>query len=334
MEHKLTYWQRLSCRLIGWNPEILANCGESSFRSLRKYITAMIIPIIIWGVIGFCFAERYIGIETWWGKSFVATVFITVVICIERFIILNDGGKRIFCARIILAFLMAVLGSTILDQLIFNRDVNVMMKNIRTEQINIEVPKRMNIINSEIKKTSQQIDSLGSLIEKINIQISNTPAQIKTSDVTRNMQKDSLGNNVEVSRSVVSAQIINPRFNQLNEERKMIGDEANQLRLKQKELFEKKLNIENDVREEYQKIEPGFLEELKVLFDLIIGDLISIAFYLTLFSFLFSLELLVLLSKWGDYKCDYELTIESQKNIKIEKLKHNENAILKRRDTI
>ena len=153
MEHKLTYWQRLSCRLIGWNPEILANCGESSFRTLRKYITAMIIPIIIWGVIGFCFAERYIGIETWWGRSFVATVFITVVICIERFIILNDGGKRIFWARIILALLMAILGSTILDQLIFNRDVNVMMKNIRTEQINIEVPKRMNIINSEIKKT-------------------------------------------------------------------------------------------------------------------------------------------------------------------------------------
>jgi hypothetical protein len=214
---------------------------------------------------------------------------------------------------------MSTLGSTIFDQLIFKRDVEAIMKVVRTEQINEEVPKRMNIVNGEIERTSSELDSLGLLVERLNEKIGRTSAQISTSDVTKQLQKDSLGKNVEVGRSISTKKIINPRFVQLNEERKLLGEESNRLREKQKELFEKKMNIEENVRAEYENMENGFLEELRALFRLLQREPIALLFYICLFTFLTSLELLVLFSK-GE-RCDYELVVLNQRDIREEKMK-------------
>jgi hypothetical protein len=225
----------------------------------------------------------------------------------------------VFVFRVLVALLMSTLGSTIFDQLIFKRDVEVIMKEVRTEQINEEVPKRMNIVNAEIERTSSELDSLGLLIERLNEKIGRTSAQISTSDVTKQLQKDSLGKNVEVGRSVSTRMTINPRFVQLNEERKLLGEEANRQREKQKELFEKKMNIEENVRAEYENMENGFLEELRALFRLLQREPIASLFYICLFTFLTSLELLVLFSK-GE-RCDYELVVLNQRDIREEKMK-------------
>lgn len=298
---------------------MLANCGEASFRTMKKFVGSIVILSIIWGTIGYCFADRYVGIESIAGRGIVAAVFITIILCIERFIILNDGGKMVFVFRVLVALLMSTLGSTIFDQLIFKRDVEAIMKEVRTEQINEEVPKRMNIVNAEIERTSSELDSLGLLVERLNEKIGRTSAQISSSDVTKQLQKDSLGKNVEVGRSISTKKIINPRFVQLNEERKLLGEEANRQREKQKELFEKKMNIEENVRAEYENMENGFLEELRALFRLLQREPIALLFYICLFTFLTSLELLVLFSK-GE-RCDYELVVLNQRDIREEKMK-------------
>ena len=293
---------------------MLANCGEASFRTMKKFVGSIVILSIIWGTIGYCFADRYIGIESFIGRGVVVAAFVTIIVCIERFIILNDGGKMVYLFRILLALLMSTLGSTIFDQLIFKRDVEAIMKEVRTEQINEEVPKRMNIVNAEIERTSSELDSLGLLVERLNEKIRRTSAQISSSDVTKQLQKDSLGKNVEVGRSISTKKIINPRFVQLNEERKLLGEESNRLREKQKELFEKKMNIEENVRAEYENMENGFLEELRALFRLLQREPIALLFYICLFTFLTSLELLVLFSK-GE-RCDYELVVLNQRDIR------------------
>ena len=298
---------------------MLANCGEASFRTMKKFVGSIVILSIIWGTIGYCFADRYVGVESIVGRGIVAAVFITIIICIERFIILNDDGKMVFVFRVLVALLMSTLGSTIFDQLIFMRDVEAIMKEVRTEQINEEVPKRMNIVNAEIERTSSELDSLGLLVERLNEKIGRTSAQISSSDVTKQLQKDSLGKNVEVGRSISTKKIINPRFVQLNEERKLLGEESNRLREKQKELFEKKMNIEENVRAEYENMENGFLEELRALFRLLQREPIALLFYICLFTFLTSLELLVLFSK-GE-RCDYELVVLNQRDIREEKMK-------------
>ena len=54
----------IGCLLIGWDKNILNECGEASHRQFRKLISALSIMLILWGTIGYCFADRYINIDS------------------------------------------------------------------------------------------------------------------------------------------------------------------------------------------------------------------------------------------------------------------------------
>ena len=57
----MNWWILFGCKLTGWSSEVLAQCSEASRSQLSKYTSALLILILIWGVTGFCFAQRYIG---------------------------------------------------------------------------------------------------------------------------------------------------------------------------------------------------------------------------------------------------------------------------------
>lgn len=93
-------------------------------------------------------------------------------------------------------------------------------------------------------------------------------------------------------------------------------------------LQEKKLAIAEIVREEFNKKQPGFLEELVALHRVVSENTIALFFYLLLLSFLTFLEMLVVMSKGGDGACDYDLIVEHQLRIKRETLKKTEDGLL------
>lgn len=85
----MNWWIKFGCKLTGWSSSVLSQCSEASKCKLSKYTSALLILILIWGVTGFCFAQRYIGLPTW-ACGFVSLFFITIVIMIERQIILTS----------------------------------------------------------------------------------------------------------------------------------------------------------------------------------------------------------------------------------------------------
>ena len=70
------------------------------------------------------------------------------------------------------------------------------------------------------------------------------------------------------------------------------------------------------------------MEELKALVLILREDPYALAFYIFLFLFLLCLELLVVTSKTGDSKCDYDLVVEHQLRIKAETLRNTELSLL------
>ena len=46
--NKIGWGTKIACFLVGWNADILRECGESSRRTLRKYMSAIIILSIIY----------------------------------------------------------------------------------------------------------------------------------------------------------------------------------------------------------------------------------------------------------------------------------------------
>ena len=84
----MNWWIKLGCKLTGWNAAVLSQCSEASKLQLSKYTSALLILMIVWSITGFCFAQRYIGLPIW-GCTLVAMVFVTIVIMIERQILLT-----------------------------------------------------------------------------------------------------------------------------------------------------------------------------------------------------------------------------------------------------
>jgi hypothetical protein len=302
---------KIACFIIGWDPETLKNCREVSFALLKKYFAAIVILSIIWGVIGWCFAGNYLGIESWYGKLISSLFFITVIVFIERYIILTHGkltSLRVF--RTFLAILMAVLGSRVFDQIVFKKDIDVQMKSIRTEQINEEIPKRTLLIDNEMQNISRNIDTLTYANQVLYEIITKNPTipDVQVSTTRRQVGTDENGKpKYETDRTVNQNSVPNPKIEQVEENKKMLEE----YRTRIQELQNRKLNIADEVRTEYEEAGTGFLEELGAMYSLLASNWIVLAFYIFLFLFLMFLELLVITTKGND-NCDYDLLLDFQ----------------------
>ena len=310
----MNWWQKFGCFLIGWNPAILMNCSEASHKALKKYTASILILVFIWGSTGYCFAERYLSVTTWWGCALTALAFIIIVIQIERQVILTVGKNKLLTIfRVILAVFMALIGSAILDQIIFKNDVAKVLIELRTDQARIISGKRQLTIQAEINKLTATVDSLENINGRLNEEVAKRPTVAITNVTTERVpvtQPD--GTRKMETRSTVSQQhVASTRIEQIRANTVTINTCSNRL----EKLYNQKINVEETVRKELEE-NAGFLEELKAMIIIIKSDLVAGAFYFILFAFIFSLELLVVMSKVGDNKCDYDLIIEHQLNVK------------------
>jgi hypothetical protein len=303
------WWTKIGCFLTGWNYQILGSCTEASRKQLKKYTSALLILIILWAFIGYSFAERYVR-SPWWGCTIASIVFVIIIIQIERQIILTVGknhGLAIF--RVAIAFIMAVIGSAILDQIIFKEDIEKKMIEIVDKQVNDQLPNRLNVINSKLQDLQTEVDSLESNNMILYTEIAKQPT-ITTVSTSRNpiTQRQSDGTDTIVFRTTTNT---NPIANPKQQQVVTNNLHLEVLRKQQEDYTQRKMDAENSLRNEL-KSKQGFLEELNAVIEIIKERTVALIFYLILFAFLMSLELFVVVSKLGDKKSDYDLVIEHQ----------------------
>lgn len=310
---------KVGCSLIGWDKDLLSHCGEASFRTLRKYTSAIIIIMLIWWTIGFTFSGRYLRMESIVGRLFVAFAFAIVILLIERVIILNMGGKAIYVFRFVLAGAMALLGSFIFDQLIFQNDLEeAVKKNVKREWL-IEQKERIDDLTLEMEKLRGKTDSL-------NEQVSLKPFVEMVSVETRKVVigVDSLGRaKYGTEKNVTKSQVPNPLSMQVEANNLQIGNYRNQI----KEIYDLQAKADSIVNENFKMHKIGFLEELKASLHVITESWISIVFYVVLFVVMICIELFVVMMKTGEKKCEYDLIIEHQLNLQDLKLKRATDEI-------
>jgi len=303
------WWTKIGCFLTGWNSKILDTCTESSRKQLKKYSSAILILIILWAFIGFSFAERYVR-APWWGSLVTAFIFVIIIIQIERQIILTVGKNhylKIF--RLVIAFIMAIIGSVILDQIIFKDDIEKKMIEIVDRQVNEQLPTRLTIINTKLQELQIEVDSLDNKNLELYGEISKNPTIKTVSTSTTLLQVKQLdGSYTTLPQQTIST---NPIANPKVKEADINNLNLNTLRKQKEEYTLRKMDAENSLRLEL-KSKQGFLEELNAIVEILKDKPIALFFYLILFSFLMSLELFVVVSKFGDQKSDYDLVIEHQ----------------------
>lgn len=306
----------IGCFLIGWNKIILKECGEASHRQYRKLISAICIMMIMWGTIGYCFADRYINIESTVLKAFVSLTFMFIVLCVERVIILTVGKARLMSTmRVMLALCMAVLGSCIIDQIIFSNDIQQTIHDRREDVIKETTTKRLTIFDSDIQRITHDMDSLSKETITLGAELAKHPTirSVNVSTVEQTVGVDENGNPKKVkNHSTEIVNIPNPLTGQLNANNEQIQLYQNQL----EQLRQDKKEIAGKVTDEIHSRPVGFIEELEATLKVVSNSWISLVFYIVLFCFLTFLELFVLTIKMGDCKCDYDLIVENQLKLK------------------
>lgn len=318
----------IGCFLIGWDKKILNECGEASYRQYRKLLSAICIMMVLWGTIGFCFADRYINIESYVLKTCVSVAFMFIVLCVERVIILTVGKARLMSVmRVLLALCMAVLGSCIFDQIIFRNDIQQAIQEHREDLIEETIKKRLTIYDSDIQRITQEMDSLSKDVIVLYEELQRHPV-IRGTNVSTQEQivgVDEKGKPQKVkTQTVNTVTLANPLAEQLKANNDQILIYSTQL----EQLRQDKKEVEDKVREEMNQRAAGFIEELEATLKVVSQSKVSLAFYIILFCFLTFLELFVLTIKMGENKCDYELIVENQLYLKKSLVEQTAQSVL------
>lgn len=309
----MNWWIKLGCKLTGWSSSVLSQCSEASKTQLSKYTSALLILMIVWSITGFCFAQRYIGLPIW-GCILVSLVFVTIVVMIERQILLAlHPTKKLATFRLVIAIIMAIVGSSIFDQTMFGKDIDKQMADTIELQTADLTQKRVSNIDSKLMAFQIEKDSLNKVNSELQEDVNAHPWIIQKS-VTNSQDRLVVNGKIKVvnNPSVTTNQVANP---------KQIAIAANNEKIKQivlqeNDLNKKKLTVEEDTRKECQA-NVGFLEELEAMVSIVTTRTVAGIFYVIFFLLLMSLELFVVTSKMGDEECDYELAIKGAERVKM-----------------
>ena len=309
----MNWWIKLGCQLTGWSSSVLSQCSEASKTQLSKYTSALLILMIVWSITGFCFAQRYIGLPIW-GCILVSLVFVTIVVMIERQILLAlHPTKKLATFRLVIAIIMAIVGSSIFDQTMFGKDIDKQMADTIELQTADLTQKRVSNIDSKLMAFQIEKDSLNKVNSELQADVNAHPWIIQKS-VTNSQDRLVVNGKIKVvnNPSVTTNQVANP---------KQIAIAANNEKIKQivlqeNDLNKKKLTVEEDTRKECQA-NVGFLEELEAMVSIVTTRTVAGIFYVIFFLLLMSLELFVVTSKMGDEECDYELAIKGAERVKM-----------------
>lgn len=310
----MNWWLKFGCKLTGWSSEVLAQCSEASRCQLSKYTSALIILILIWSVTGFCFAQRYIGFPIW-GCCMVSVFFITIVIMIERQIILTtEKSFSMLAFRAVIALVMAIVGATIFDQTMFGKDIDKQMANTIEIQASELTAQRVHTIDDKLAILRAEYDSITRVNCMLQKDVNKNPFIIQTSvtNSTNNLAMSDGTIKTVNNPSITKNQIANPKISQIEANNKKLEMISGQ----EQKWSDKKQTMEDDVRKECKE-NVGFLEELEAMWSIITNRPLAGAFYLVFFFLLMSLELFVVVSKSVDKECDYEAAIKGGQKIRV-----------------
>lgn len=321
----MNWWSKFGCKLTGWSSEVLAQCSEASRCQLSKYTSALMILILIWSVTGFCFAQRYIGLPVW-GCCLVSLFFITIVIMIERQIILTtEKSLSMLAFRAVIALVMAIVGSTIFDQTMFGKDIDKQMANTIEVQVAELTTQRVHTIDEKLAALKTESDSITAINSLLQEDVNKNPFIIQTSRTSASnkvLMPDGSFKTVS-NPSVTKSEVPNPKLTQIETNNKKLDQISEQ----EQKWTEKKQTMEEDVRKECKE-SVGFLEELEAMWSIITNRPLAGAFYLVFFFLLMSLELFVVVSKTVDKECDYEAAIKGAQKIRISQFNKAFNHVI------
>ena len=319
------WWIRFGCFLIGYNYNIVRNSSEISAKAVKRYTSALMIVCILWSFIGYTFTNRYVhGGPV--GSIVGAVVFVILIIQIERQIILAiNPSTLLYIFRGVIAFMMAIIGAIIIDQIIFKEDIELEKITSIEERVKKALPPK----TEELRGQIAALDTAITAKENERQSLINDIAKNPTSTVYSNQAgsssvqtsaRDSTGKVTTTLKTkptliTTSSNVANPKIGMVAPLEVVIAS----LRVQKGEKETALLNIRPKLEKEISS-KVGFLDELEVMYSLISRSNVALGVWLIWFFFLMGLEMLVLISKANEKENDYERTVKHHMELQMRQL--------------
>lgn len=318
------WWLKFGCFLTGYNYKIVNNCSEVAAKAVKRFTAAILIVCIIWSFVGYTFAQRYLKAEAV-GSIVGALVLVIIIIQVERQIILSvHKNYWLYIFRGVIAFMMALIGSIIIDQIIFKEDIEQQKLLLLDQKVQKVYPAKALELRSQIvdlDSTIRQKEVERSLLldeitrnPTINIFTKNSsPIKLSTTtrDSLRSVTKEGI---INVSSTNVSS-IVNPKIGMIDP----LDNQIQSIRIEKLKKDSALLTLRADVEKEI-KSKVGFLDELKLMYSLLSDSAVAFFVWLIWLLFLLGIELFILVSKSMDKDNDYDATIKHQMELQLKKL--------------
>jgi hypothetical protein len=326
------WWIKLGCFLTGYNYRMVINSSEITAMKVKQNLSAMLIVCILWSFIGFSFSQRYLRLELL-GSMFGGVLACFIIIQIERQIILSVYHNRfLYAMRLFIALMMAVIGSVIIDQVIFKEDIEKRQISLIDKEVNKIFPIKSEELRLQTKYSDSTLSAKELVREKLSEDLSKNPTikiysnQSSASPVvlttTDSTDKVSSKATMMTTKSTSSTSIANPKMEMLVALDKQIAEIRIEKLKKDADLLNLRSSVEKDL-----KSKVGFIDELKVLVGLINESIAAKAVWIIWFLILLGLELFILASKMGEKSNVFDQTLIHQEEVHKRKLALLSNSI-------
>ncbi len=311
---KKNLWLRFGCLLTGYNYYLVQHSSEQSSKTVKKFTSAIMLIVLVWIFIAYSFATTYLHVGVL-GGVFASIIAAFVVIQIERIIILSTKvNKWSIGFRVVLAVGMALLGSFILDQILFKDDIELRKTQIMEERVKTAIKISEKEVNEQVRNMDSSIFQLEQRSQKLSEELQKNPV-IVTSYTNTSVTTDNEGNRINSTNSTNKMVNENPKKRELEQ----IHDQINILNGQKfktlSSLDSIKANKEKDLRKS-----SGFIDELKILHEVITSSKIGLFVYLLFLFFFLAIELFVVSIKLSETTSDYDRLINHQTDVRIKML--------------
>ncbi|MBL7872107.1 MAG: DUF4407 domain-containing protein [Cyclobacteriaceae bacterium] len=302
-------WIGFGCFLTGINYQILDSCSELSKKRVVRYASALLILSVMWAFTGYQFINHYFE-GKWYHCVIGSAIMIIMIIQIERQIILSSKKEILLHGfRFIMALAMAVIGSVIIDQIIFQKDIDRGKMMTMDSEVDRILPGKAKELNNQITDRKLSISSKENERREIAEDLAKHPFiwMVKVDELI-----DSLGNK---TKNIIREQVPNPKSSWIAPIDRDIEMLRNEVNTKDSLSLQLRPQIEADL-----KANVGFLDELKVMVSLLQESKVAFIAWSVWFIFLLCLELFIVVSKWGEIETDYDKRMTQQMELHFRRI--------------
>ena len=140
------------CKVIGESPERATRFHISTIRRTEAFAIAIHIPVLVWAVTGYLIANGVFGLSAS-TSAVIAFGCASLVYLVERLVLATPKSLMMTVARLVIGFVIALLGASAVDLVIFEREIEKQL--IVSKRLEIE-SEHQNRVIAQAELTEQR----------------------------------------------------------------------------------------------------------------------------------------------------------------------------------